>query len=85
MTERSFIHSKHRAAYLGAVLYFLSGSFGRADDAIPPNDRAQLIVGSLRGLEAWRYDGGGKRIISKIVALKPRWLDAGVVLVLMAI
>ena len=41
----------------------------------------ELIVGSKRGLEAWRWDGGGKRLISRGPARDPRWLDEGSVLV----
>jgi hypothetical protein len=40
-----------------------------------PDVEAELIVGSERGLEAWRRDGSGKRLISKGSALYPRWLD----------
>jgi hypothetical protein len=40
-----------------------------------------LIVGSNRGLEAWRPDGIGKRIISRGTALHPRWLDSTSVVV----
>jgi hypothetical protein len=42
----------------------------------------ELIVGSSRGLEAWRRDGKGRRLVSAGAALHPRWLDAGTVLVL---
>jgi hypothetical protein len=38
-------------------------------------------VGSVRGLEAWRRDGNGKRVISKGAAFYPRWLDKQSVLV----
>jgi hypothetical protein len=44
----------------------------------------ELIVGSMRGLEAWRRDGRGKRMISKSPALYPRWLDKTNVLVFRA-
>lgn len=80
-TRRSRINFAYLAACLGAVSPLLSSSFGRADDAIPPNEAEQLIVGSRRGLEAWRRDGTGKRTISKIAALTPRWLDTEVILV----
>ena len=41
----------------------------------------ELIVGSRRGLEAWHWDGSGKRVISRGPALHPRWLDEQSVLV----
>jgi len=44
----------------------------------------ELIVGSSRGLEAWRWDGSGKRLISRGPALHPRWLDEHNVLVVRA-
>lgn len=42
----------------------------------------ELIVGSSRGLEAWRWDGSAKRLISRGLARHPRWLDERSVLVL---
>jgi hypothetical protein len=51
-----------------------------ADAGAP--DTAEVIVGSPRGLEAWRLDGSGSRTISKGMALHPRWLDDQQVLVL---
>jgi hypothetical protein len=49
-----------------------------------PEAAAELIVGSERGLEAWRRDGSGKRLISKGPALHPRWLDPSTVVVVRA-
>ena len=42
----------------------------------------ELIVGSERGLEAWKRDGSAQRRISLGPALHPRWLDAETVLTL---
>ena len=46
--------------------------------------QTELIVGSKRGLEAWQPDGSGKRMISRGVALRPRWIDATRVLVIVS-
>jgi hypothetical protein len=51
---------------------------------VDPEAAAELIVGSERGLEAWRRDGSGKRLISKGPALHPRWLDPSTVVVVRA-
>ncbi|MET0389379.1 MAG: hypothetical protein ABW321_25620 [Polyangiales bacterium] len=45
-------------------------------------DNGELIVGSMRGLEAWQRDGSSKRVISADPALHPRWLDKHTLLVL---
>jgi hypothetical protein len=53
-----------------------------------PSDAAvgpEIIVGSERGLEAWRRDGGAKRLVSQGPARAPRWLDAQTLLVLSAL
>jgi hypothetical protein len=50
----------------------------------PVPAQADLIVGSSRGLEAWRPDGSGKRLISAGAARSPRWLDAANVVVIVA-
>jgi hypothetical protein len=42
----------------------------------------ELIVGSTRGLEAWRRDGKSKRLIAPGVALSPRFLQKTSVLVI---
>jgi hypothetical protein len=49
---------------------------------VDPQAGAEIIVGSNRGLEAWRRDGSGKRMISKGAARYPRWLDQQSVIVL---
>jgi hypothetical protein len=49
-----------------------------------PEAATELIVGSARGLEAWRRDGSGKRMISAGPALHPRWLDTSSVIALRA-
>src|SRR5262245_1708206 len=55
-----------------------------AAPAVDAEATAELIVGSERGLEAWKRDGSGKRVISPGVALHPRWLDKTTVLVVKA-
>ena len=47
-----------------------------------PEPSQPLIVGSERGVEAWRPDGTDKRLISAGPALQPRWLDRETLLVL---
>jgi hypothetical protein len=53
-----------------------------ARPSVDPQAAAEIIVGSKRGLEAWRRDGSGKRMISKGAARYPRWLDQQSVVVL---
>jgi hypothetical protein len=55
---------------------------GRRDSGAA--DQAELIVGSKRGLEAWRADGSSRRLISGGAALYPRWLDDKTILVIVA-
>jgi hypothetical protein len=40
-----------------------------------PSRWHELVVGSQRGLEAWRRDGSDKRLVSAGAALSPRFLD----------
>lgn len=47
-----------------------------------PEPSQPLIVGSERGIEAWRADGSNRRLISPGPALQPRWLDRDTLLVL---
>jgi hypothetical protein len=54
----------------------------KAPAVADPDADAEIIVGSQRGLEAWRRDGSGHRLVSKGSARHPRWLDDGAVLVL---
>ena len=49
---------------------------------MPETPLTEIIVGSERGLEAWRLDGTGKRVISRGKALHPRWLDETSVVVI---
>jgi hypothetical protein len=42
---------------------------------VDPSIDAELVVGSMCGLEAWRRNGHGKRMLSKGPALSPRRLD----------
>ena len=74
---RSLTYAAHFAA--SSILLFAGvACAGIAQSVVNSDD---LIVGSIRGLEAWRRDGSGKRMISKGPALHPRWLDADAVLV----
>lgn len=43
-----------------------------------------LIVGSERGLEAWKPDGSGSRLISAGQAQSPRWADESSVIVIVS-
>ncbi|HKP56155.1 MAG TPA: hypothetical protein VJV78_05535 [Polyangiales bacterium] len=49
---------------------------------VPLLESGELIAGSVRGLEAWRADGAGQRMISAGAALHPRRLDRDHVLAL---
>jgi hypothetical protein len=49
-----------------------------------PLPQPDIIVGSERGLEAWRADGNGKRVISAVAARSPRRLDEESVVVVVS-
>lgn len=75
------MHALKCAGYLAAACLLLFAGGARADTAQPVGKSDDLIVGSIRGLEAWRRDGSGRRMVSKGPALHPRWLEADAVLV----
>jgi hypothetical protein len=47
-----------------------------------PLGELEVLVGSERGLEAWRVDGSARRLVSAGPALHPRWLSPAALLVL---